>query len=641
MFNLGQLDESVADLGLLIGLLTSEADGDGSVNVAWFSDPATEIKKGPTRVAGLLRFLDSLFPLTGDTEYALLDRDEAWHSIYSAGDDRPTGLCLIIPKAGSTSGDISLGLFHQLSVDDLTISLRARLPLFYLNEGQVPQFIPVSDLSDRKKFEIAIDVYSASAIQVGADTFNLMSAAATVNFDNSFQTSFDLSFYKGFDPVTGSKTKLPTPAVNDVVNALRDLVTQASYWLGVYIGDSSVTIGDLLAPTGLVKQTTDSAGTTTYSFDRATFDQLKSQGPTAVIKTLLTKLVTDLFDELVNANEPLVAIDGGGIYVAKDASTNSYGLRLVIPDYQVTSSDSTGPKVVAQLGKNLGKDTDGWIKRGGGDEVDPGIEILFLKYDGTTLSTTSQLELNSIGVDVEGSGNKPLFNINGYVLNGAELRIYLKQVGATWTFGAAASLDDFGKPLGDGMTGNASNPVAQSLLSSGSNGSSGAGADNAPVNPTFSAAVAWISQGTGLDFQLYADDGSTTDKIWFPVQRGFGPLHCQRLGIEWPTPNPDERLSFLFDGDVATGGLEVWDVPTRRCESIRAIHYPSWELPLSFQARRSALHAPPTARSFMWLRATENYWRLMPTRLPQSPIRRRCQQTRRRSLWLPTVNTST
>ena len=560
MINETTLDQNAVAIGVLIGLLSRADGGNLSVNTEWFSDPVSEIEAGPTRVNEIVSLLTMYFPQMDGAGYTLTGSDEQWLDIYGGTDDTPTGFCLVIPKAGSSEGTIALGVFTQVSVAELTISLYAQLPLFYLKTGHPPQFVPTSQLTQYRKIQIALDIFSSSAIQIGADSaFNFMSAVATTNFDDSFETTFNLAFYQDFDPKTGNKTPLPIPSTHDViVGRLGALASQANYWLNSYVGNSSVTIGDLLSSVGLVMQSVDAVtGTTNYSFDLSTFAQLEKD-PTALLKQFLRQLVTDLFDELVTSEVPLVSINNGGIYVAKEASTNSYGLRLVIPDYQVTAFDSTGPKVVAQLGKALSTDTDtNWIQRAGGTELDHGIEVLFLKYDGTTLSTTSQLELNSVGLDISGAANQPLFNIDGYVLKGAELRLCLKGAETGWTFGAAASLDGFGMPLGDGVTGSTSNPVAHSLLSSGSDGSSGAGADNEPVNPTFSATVAWISGGTGLNFQLYADDGSPTDKIWFPVQRAFGPLHCQRLGIEWSETDPDETLSFLFDGDVATGGLEV------------------------------------------------------------------------------------
>lgn len=78
--------------------------------------------------------------------------------------------------------------------------------------------------------------------------------------------------------------------------------------------------------------------------------------------------------------------------------------------------------------------------------------------------------------------------------------------------------------LGAGMPGSADsdNPVAQNLLSQG--GDSGAGDDNAAVNPAFSIAAAWVSTTTNnlpLTVQLYGSDDKQVDLIWIPIQRAF------------------------------------------------------------------------------------------------------------------------
>jgi len=110
------LDTSIKDLGLLIGLLTDGGNGNVSVNKDWFRHPVTELEGSPTRVQGLLSVLRSLFPVTLGTDRSTLDHNETWYSIYSGSASLPTGLCLVVPKAGSSSGVISLGIFSQVSV---------------------------------------------------------------------------------------------------------------------------------------------------------------------------------------------------------------------------------------------------------------------------------------------------------------------------------------------------------------------------------------------------------------------------------------------------------------------------------------------------------------------------------------------
>jgi hypothetical protein len=165
----------------------------------------------------------------------------------------------------------------------------------------------------------------------------------------------------------------------------------------------------------------------------------------------------------------------------------------------------------------------------------------------------------SIGLDVQGGGDQPLFNINGCILSGAELRIYLKQVGSNFTFGAAASLDGLGVPLGPqfGTPAGGSNPIPQSLLGSAAGGSSGG--DPTPVNPAFSISAAFIQQGSFV-VQLYDQNGTPAEQVIFPIQRAIGPLHCNRLGLGWVQDTSDsanDRLSLLFDGGIAVNGLAI------------------------------------------------------------------------------------
>lgn len=563
MFKTSHLDRRVVDLGLLIGLLKPEGEDSVSVNAGWFSDPVTEIKQSPTRVAGLLRVLDSLFHLTEGIEYTSLDKNETWYSIYSAWDNRPTGLCLVTPKADAASGAISLGLFNQRLINGLTISLYARLPLFYLSEGQVPQFIQATGLTEYQKFDIALDVYSASPVEGADSAFNLMSLAATVDFNDSFHTDCNLFFYEIFDLETRNKRPLPTPTVDAIVGGLGALATQGSYWLSSYIGDTSVTIGGLLSAAGLLKKNIDSiSGKTSYSFERATFDELQHKGPTAALKDFLATLVRDLLETVAQGEEPLVALRGGGIYAAHDAASNAYGLRLQLPDYQLTAPDSSGPKVVVELGKWFTNEGDGksWIQRISGRQPEPGVVLLFLKYDGTTLSTTSRFALNSVGLDLGGTDDAPLLNLNGVTLKGAELRAFLDS--DDWQHGFAMRLDNLSLPMGptfaEAQSGSPnSNVVAKNLLAS-SDGNTSGGASS--VNPGFSAEAGYIN-GHGPLLEIFDPQGIQTDPIWFPIQRRFGPIDCRKVGLKVDdddSQKDDPLLGLIFDGNVSLGDLDVY-----------------------------------------------------------------------------------
>lgn len=576
MLTKDELGSEVAGLGILIGLLTDEGNGNVSVNESWFSGPVSELEQTPARVKELLDVISIFFNEVDGTEYALIDRTEVWYSIFSGYDELPTGLCLVTPQTGSTSGLISLGVFEQLDLDNLTISLRASLPLFYMQEGQQPQFVLASDLTQYKNLNLGIDIYSSVAVEVGTDTaFNLMSLSAVAEFTDSFTTDFNLSFYQGFDPQTGNKTLLPAASLDVIIARIGELVLQSSYWLNGYIGSAPLTIGDILSATGLVTQNVDSTtGATVYQFNQQTFDNL-SKDPTEVLKNFLISLITKLLDELASSQTLLLPIFGGGIYATKDNATNTYGLRFAIPDYVLTSasdssssngsnsSSSAGPQVTVQLGKWFTGETGGnnWVENISSEQVDPGIDVFFLHYDGKTLSTSPYVKLASLGLDVSGAGTNPLINVNGYTLGGVELRAYLDS--NDWNYGFALRLDDVGFPLGpsfdEAQAGGTTNVVAQSLLSSSEGSQNGSNQTNA-VNPAFSAEAGYIKGHDPL-LEIFDPQGNQTDLIWFPIQRRFGPVNCQKVGLKVDVTGSNQSdpvLGIVFDGGISLAALDVY-----------------------------------------------------------------------------------
>jgi hypothetical protein len=563
------LDSYVTDLGLLIGLLHAVDDSTVSVNEDWFSDPVSELLATPTRVKELLNVLDAIFTPVDGVQYTLAGAD-AWYSIFGGWSDLPTGLSLVAPPVGATSGVLSLGIFTQLFVDDFTISLYARLPLFYLEEEKQPEFIlatSADEYKQYKRFMIELDLYSSTPVQVSGDSaFNMVSVVAEAEFSDGFSTDFELNFYQGFDPKTGKSTKLAPASTEVIIERIAQLVLGVDYWLNAYIGSAPLTIGDILGATGLVTQSVDSKGKPSYSFDKSTVDQL-SKDPTEVLKKFLISLVTKLVDELATAKTLLVPILGGGIYAAKDATTNTYGLRLAIPDYLLTGTTGTGPQVFVELGKWFTGETDGknWIEQitnpPAGEGVDAGVDIFFLKYDGTTLSTATHVELASLGLDISGRADAPLINLGGYTLKRVELRFYLDS--ADWSHGFGLRLDDVGFPLGpnfqDTQSGGAgSNAVAKNLLASGDQ--QGSSPSNSAANPGFSALAAYVNGHDPL-LEIFDPQGQQTDLIWFPIQRRLGPLNCEKIGLKVDvtgTHQSDPVMGVVFDGGISLGGLDVY-----------------------------------------------------------------------------------
>lgn len=269
---------------------------------------------------------------------------------------------------------------------------------------------------------------------------------------------------------------------------------------------------------------------------------------------------------------PLLYLPGGGIFVTAQQNqdqSEDFGLRLELnlPLNAAQDPASTAPVVNLCLGAWLTGETDSsnWMLRAGGNLPSaPGLSIFFLHRDpSNNVSFSPSFALVSVGFNLSGAANKPLVNLEGYTFSGTDLRVYMFPGDPLlsldqWQFGFAIRLDDIGFPLAPNTgSGDGGNPVAQSFLSSGS-GSSGSGADQQPINPTFSAALAWRSDSTNspkFNLQLFGPDGSPSTTIWIPVQRSFGPLSCQRIGVSPDLSGP--KLFVLFDGDVSLGPLDI------------------------------------------------------------------------------------
>jgi hypothetical protein len=558
------LDKRVIDIGLLIGLLTEASTSDPSpalsINKNWFSDPVSELLKCPTRLKGLLNVFSASFNPVEGTEYTLLDGGENWHSVYAGWDDSPTGLCLIAPKIGAATGALSVGFFSQTYVGELTVSMYGRIPLFRLQEGKPPQFI----LSNQQEhIDVTIDIYSEKEIRIGSDEkFNMASLAAKAQLDGSFSTSFSLKFYQGFDPKKKSKTELPAAGIDATIARIGNLITQAGYWLNGYIGSAPVTVGELLSACGLVDRTEDAtSGRASYSFDKGTLDRL-GKNPTDVFTRFLISTLTRLLDEAAASETSLVDIYDGGIYAVKDKATNRYGLRFAVPDFIITPPTGTGPQITINLGKWFTDETDNdnWIEQTSGRKTQPGVNVYFLKYEGGSLSTTAAFNCSSIGLDFTGRGDAPLINLNGYVLQKAELRAYLDST--NWAYGFGIRLNSLGIPLGPNFSatqnGNSQkNVVAQNLLASADRKDDSVKKDSDATNPVFSAEAAYI-KGHSPIFRLFDDAGHKADLVWFPIQRRFGPLNCKKVGVKVEaSQTSDPTLGVVFDGGVSLGPLDL------------------------------------------------------------------------------------
>ncbi len=368
-----------------------------------------------------------------------------------------------------------------------------------------------------------------------------------------------------------------------VADWLLAIILEGSYWLHKYIGASNYTIGDVLEAACFLSVDDDG----NYVLNQ---DYLKTNVTNP--KLLLENFLLNALEKMAEGGAPLVPIPigegGSGIFVTSEPvkgdpkNAVDYGLRLMIQDIVLgRKTGTTGkqkPEFVVQIGKWIADEdaTNSWVARSlqlTQDQPQPGVSVYLLRDNnpathkdctgtGPDISFDPRIEFISLGLDVRGSAAHPILDVDGYVLSGAELRVYLKQEeDNSFTFGAAASLDGLGLPLGPGFGAAAkeskTNRVAQGLLESAPPAGTTAakqGGDKDPVNPSFSVSAGYVESGSFV-VQLYDKDGNPASMVKIPIQRALGPLECQDLGIGWV--QKDHQLSLLFDGGVHLSMLDV------------------------------------------------------------------------------------
>ncbi len=314
-------------------------------------------------------------------------------------------------------------------------------------------------------------------------------------------------------------------------------------------GSPSVTPGAILTKWGLLSK---DAGL--YSL--AAFTELTAEGLLEAVLSTLTSGV------------PIVPIGKYGIYAVNRGT--DYGLRiqiedLAVPGYPLPGSAEAAapgakPAIAVQLGKAQstanGGPTDSWLTQQGLPNAVPGITVFLLRMNGSTPSLRMSLEVASIGVDCDGPSGKPLVAVGGFQLGSIEPRLYLAMDSGGVKLGAAVQCDRLGIPLAPKFgSGAGQNPVAQNLLGSASSPSGGDAGGSGAVNPTFAARFSYLQS---LKADLYQTSGISTktgDKLWFPVQRSFGPVQCRQVGLQWQ--DASSNLWVLFDGAVSLGGLSI------------------------------------------------------------------------------------
>lgn len=526
----------------------------GDLNTEWFRNPFGEEDDLMTILTDSNQ-VKALFDLSGEIlnpspdQPAIPGVSGIWYPIPDPIDGTATGVCLVMPPPGGGEGQLGFGAQHDAVLDGLSVTIYLYVAILKISPPQNPSLI-------LSKTPPMVGIQINNATSMGKPEISTVSLDAILDPDTP---SFNLSFYKSgsTEPVQTFSSLESLLKDQTYVDILGDEIIHSDmmqYWLNQLIGQSGTTHGDLLAAAGLLDQSGTS--NTVYTLDTQFLTALENKSPKGIVEQLVHAALTGL-----SAVQPLIPLHGGGISIVEEsAGSNHFGINVQIPDLMLKHADAASQKeLLLQLGKWLtgGTDDDNWITQSGLSGPVAGLNLFFINSTSSSFSLMSNptLELISVGVDYRGTNSKhPLFDSKGVTLQGAEARIYLKTDFAKLEqFGAAVRLNEIGIPLGPpaGIN-NASNPVAGNILSSGAGSNNGIDSGVA-VNPTISIVTSYLNQT--FHFQMYDAQGRPTDTVWLPLQRTFGPLKCQKIGVGWQSDTKD--LLMIFDGSIELGGLVV------------------------------------------------------------------------------------
>jgi hypothetical protein len=224
------------------------------------------------------------------------------------------------------------------------------------------------------------------------------------------------------------------------------------------------------------------------------------------------------------------------------------GLRVTARDLALAQA----PNFVFQLGASDSK----WIKD---DKLKPGFGVFVPLVQRLPRFEKTKLQVVNLGVDFVGKQQTPLIELSRFSLGKIKPRglvtFDFSLPGVVDKYGAAITLEQIALSLAPNTmsTSKNANPVAQNLLGSGAQTKEAK--PNPPANPGFNARVSYLKGASYPDVLFYSgkDEGSTD--VWIPVQRDFGPLAVNMIGLGWKQETTHLRV--LFDGSVSLLGLYV------------------------------------------------------------------------------------
>jgi len=505
------------------------------------------------------------------------------------------GLELII---GDQSGDVGIWIrlnqdIDVLGTNDLRVNFSAGLIISATNFDNV-SLTPEFDLTARisKSSPIIsdpIDLCPIVQIQGGGSGFNITLAT---NYDDSGPSiTFIDSGGEGHGfwiqllptPIQCGMPNLAALALGLADTALKFIadIVPVQNWLGQPIYNPSnpstmqTTLSDLTKPGEILQCISVMVDTppTPYSFRS--------------ISDIINDYSTDPLGTLIGGIIGLIesAIDGG--LVLYEDKVGDFQFTLSIVDSDPTGNGLFGFNFnIKEAVKTIGKmklrcycqeqlELNNWTlddavpqKRTSTTPLIPGITIYLVEWlGGANVKPHLSLEIGGLGIELLKDDGDPLLD-NFLCLNKVGLVTSLDvnilnavSVCSSGTcsinnctcfdveFGGLMILDDFGIELGGDGESEGGNGMASGLLTGGEDGKD-------PVKPSFDL---YLSCYNGAPLDVSIRDGMA--EFWFPINKDFGPLKIDQIGVRYFTENngiqDEHRLGILVDGSAEVAGFNA------------------------------------------------------------------------------------
>jgi hypothetical protein len=561
--DLQKIGAEVKDLGLLIGLLKGTPTAP-EPNLPWFSETKDELTRAfnwphlkPVAESFLSKGTNPI-----DNDGKLLN--ENWYPISIGGekkDDKKGSGFYIVQKTVNKLALLGLGMHKQFKFrnDAVTIDPFVFAPAFQMpneaNTGE-PLFATDKDGPIEIGFKLSADI----------ERLKFLSCKSVL-----FWVTFDLKEGKItpevqlLDRVQVTGRELPDLDPKSIINILLEIDGVKDFLKKKILADNAtltITWADLLKTLGWLVEKADG----NYEVGEINIPDLPGKILAYVIETIKTA-----FNEFMKGSSEFVLLksEPKEVLLTGDEDDDDeveptwqmslimdegrYGINVQVADVVLKSS----PEIKLQIGSYTAEDVD-WIANAGGPEIErTGFNIYLLNNSDEENGITfdPQFEAISVGFDIAEPDEEPLFDVKGYTLQGAKLRGYFSSLdkeddegNAYSNWGVAAALDNVALPLGPSAEGTG---VPQTLLASGDKKEE-EGDKKTAVNPAFSLLVAYQSE---FYLQLYDEDGNEQEILSIPLQKSFGPVLVNDVGIGWQ--GDGERLLFQLSGGLNLNVLKL------------------------------------------------------------------------------------